>query len=133
MVLPRWDRRAVSASAQLRNRATLGGNILQRTRCPYFRAEHPLPWGCNKRAAGSGCSSLAGRHERQAIFGWTEQCVAVHPSDPAVALAALDARVDVAGPGAAGPISMTRVSPVPGRRRVGRGDPGATPASNTTN
>ena len=96
-----------AASAQLRNRATLGGNILQRTRCPYFRAEHPLPWGCNKRAAGSGCSSLAGRHERQAIFGWTEQCVAVHPSDPAVALAALDASVDVAGPGGSRTVSMT--------------------------
>ncbi len=84
-----------SASAQIRNRATIGGNILQRTRCPYFRAEAPLPWGCNKRAPGSGCSSLDGRHERQAIFGWTEDCVAVQPSDPAVALAALDAQVDV--------------------------------------
>ena len=60
-----------AASAQIRNRATIGGNVLQRTRCPYFRAEEPLPWPCNKRDPGSGCTSLAGRHERQAIFGWT--------------------------------------------------------------
>jgi xanthine dehydrogenase YagS FAD-binding subunit len=90
-----------AASAQIRNRATLGGNVLQRTRCPYFRAEEPLSWPCSKRDPGSGCASLAGRHERQAIFGWTQDCVAVQPSDPAVALAALDARADVLGP--AGP------------------------------
>jgi xanthine dehydrogenase YagS FAD-binding subunit len=90
-----------AASAQLRNRATIGGNVLQRTRCPYFRAEEPLPWPCNKRDPGSGCGSLAGRHERQAIFGWTRDCVAVQPSDPAVALAMLDAQADVLGP--AGP------------------------------
>ena len=90
-----------AASAQVRNRATIGGNLLQRTRCPYFRAEEPLPWPCNKRDPGSGCTSLAGRHERQAIFGWTPDCVAVQPSDPAVALAALDARAEVLGP--AGP------------------------------
>lgn len=96
-----------AASAQVRHRATMGGNVLQRTRCPYFRAEQPLPWGCNKRSAGSGCSSLAGRHERQAIFGWTEDCVAVQPSDPAVALAALDARVDVTGRAGTRSIPMT--------------------------
>jgi xanthine dehydrogenase YagS FAD-binding subunit len=90
-----------AASAQIRNRATIGGNVLQRTRCPYFRAEEPLPWPCSKRDPGSGCTSLAGRHERQAIFGWTQDCVAVQPSDPAVALAMLDARADVLGP--AGP------------------------------
>lgn len=90
-----------AASAQVRNRATIGGNVLQRTRCPYFRAEEPLPWPCNKRDPGSGCASLPGRHERQAIFGWTDDCVAVQPSDPAVALAALDAQADVLGP--AGP------------------------------
>ena len=90
-----------AASAQVRNRATIGGNVLQRTRCPYFRAEEPLPWPCNKRDPGSGCTSLAGRHERQAIFGWTQDCVAVQPSDPAVALAMLDAQADVLGP--AGP------------------------------
>ncbi|MDZ7884632.1 MAG: FAD binding domain-containing protein [Mycobacterium sp.] len=96
-----------AASAQLRNRATMGGNVLQRTRCPYFRAEDPLPWGCNKRTPGTGCSALAGHHERQAIFGWTENCVAVQPSDPAVALAALGARVDVTGPAGSRSIPMT--------------------------
>ena len=90
-----------AASAQIRNRATIGGNVLQRTRCPYFRAEEPLPWPCSKRDPGSGCASLAGRHERQAVFGWTRDCVAVQPSDPAVALAMLDARADVLSP--AGP------------------------------
>ena len=90
-----------AASAQIRNRATIGGNVLQRTRCPYFRAEEPVPWPCSKRDPGSGCTPLAGRHERQAIFGWTQDCVAVQPSDPAVSLAILDARADVLGP--AGP------------------------------
>ena len=96
----------LAASAQVRNRATIGGNVLQRTRCPYFRAEEPLPWPCNKRDPGSGCTSLAGRHERQAIFGWTPDCVAVQPSDPAVALAALDARAEVLGPAGARTIPM---------------------------
>jgi xanthine dehydrogenase YagS FAD-binding subunit len=90
-----------AASAQIRNRATLGGNVLQRTRCAYFRAEEPVPWPCNRRAPGSGCAALHGLHERHAIFGWTDECVAVQPSDPAVALAALDASVEVVGP--AGP------------------------------
>jgi len=86
-----------AASPQIRNRATLGGNLLQKTRCAYFRAEEPLPWGCNKRHAGSGCAALEGINDRHAIFGWTEQCVAVHPSDPAVALASLDAEIEIAG------------------------------------
>lgn len=86
-----------AASAQIRNRATIGGNVLQKTRCPYFRSEAPLPWGCNKRIAGSGCAARHGINERHAIFGWTEACVAVHPSDPLVALACLDARAEVAG------------------------------------
>ena len=81
-----------SASAQLRNLATIGGNPVQRTRCPYFRSEDPgTP--CNKRRPGSGCAALHGVHERHAIFGWTEDCVATHPSDPAVALACLDATI----------------------------------------
>jgi xanthine dehydrogenase YagS FAD-binding subunit len=78
-----------SASAQIRNLATVGGNPLQRVRCPYFRADEPTP--CNKRVAGSGCAALHGFNEKHAIFGWTEACVAVHPADPPVALAALDA------------------------------------------
>jgi xanthine dehydrogenase YagS FAD-binding subunit len=80
-----------AASAQLRNLATVGGNLMQRTRCAYFRAEEPLP--CNKRVAGSGCAARHGLNDRHAIFGWTDACVAVQPSDPAVALAALDAVV----------------------------------------
>jgi xanthine dehydrogenase YagS FAD-binding subunit len=96
-----------AASAQIRNRATLGGNVLQRTRCAYFRAEEPVPWPCNRRAPGSGCAALHGLHERHAIFGWTEECVAVQPSDPAVALAALDAEVDVVGPAGPRAIPMT--------------------------
>jgi xanthine dehydrogenase YagS FAD-binding subunit len=78
-----------AASPQLRNLATIGGNPLQRTRCAYFRAAERLP--CNKREPGSGCSALHGINDRHAIFGWTEDCVATQPSDPAVALAALDA------------------------------------------
>lgn len=78
-----------AASAQIRNLATIGGNPLQRVRCPYFRADEPTP--CNKRVAGSGCAALHGINEKHAIFGWTEDCVAVHPADPPVALAALDA------------------------------------------
>jgi xanthine dehydrogenase YagS FAD-binding subunit len=78
-----------SASAQLRNLATIGGNPLQKTRCAYFRAADALP--CNKRRPGSGCSALHGLNDRHAIFGWSEACVATQPSDPAVALAALDA------------------------------------------
>jgi len=78
-----------SASAQLRNLATIGGNLFQKTRCGYFRAEESLP--CNKRNPGSGCSALNGINDRHAIFGWSEACVATQPSDPATALAALDA------------------------------------------
>src|SRR3569833_1230919 len=78
-----------SASAQIRNLATIGGNPLQQVRCPYFRAEEPTP--CNRRSPGSGCSALHGYNEKHAIFGWTDKCVAVHPADPPVALAALDA------------------------------------------
>lgn len=87
-----------AASAQVRNRATIGGNVLQKTRCAYFRAEAPLPWGCNKRQPGSGCAARDGLNDRHAILGWTDDCVAVQPSDPLVALAALDAEVELVGP-----------------------------------
>lgn len=87
-----------AASAQIRNRATLGGNVMQKTRCAYFRSEAPLPWGCNKRVPGSGCAALDGLNERHAILGWTDACIAVHPSDPLVALACLDATVNLLGP-----------------------------------
>lgn len=85
-----------AASAQIRNLATIGGNPLQRVRCAYFRAQEYTP--CNKRFPGSGCAALHGFNEKHAIFGWTQDCVAVQPSDPAVALAALDAILHVQGP-----------------------------------
>lgn len=80
------------ASAQIRNMATNGGNILQRTRCPYF---YDVAMPCNKREAGSGCGALEGINRMHAVFGWSDRCVAVMPSDMAVALAALDAVVKV--------------------------------------
>jgi xanthine dehydrogenase YagS FAD-binding subunit len=85
-----------SASQQLRNMATLGGNLLQRTRCPYFRSESAVP--CNKRRPRSGCAAWEGADRTQAIFGWSRHCLATHPSDVAVALAALDASVTLHGP-----------------------------------
>jgi xanthine dehydrogenase YagS FAD-binding subunit len=96
-----------AASPQIRNRATLGGNVLQKTRCVYFRSEAPVPWPCNKRNPGSGCAALKGVNERHAILGWTDACVAVHPSDPLVALACLDGRAEVIGPKGRRTIEMT--------------------------
>ena len=78
------------ASGQLRNLATTGGNLLQRTRCAYFQ---DVTRPCNKRAPGSGCPALEGEHRNLAVLGWSDACVATHPSDLAVALAALDAVV----------------------------------------
>jgi xanthine dehydrogenase YagS FAD-binding subunit len=80
------------ASGQLRNQATTGGNLLQRTRCYYFY-DPAMP--CNKRAPGSGCSALQGFNRIHAILGASDACIAVHPSDMAVALAALDAEIEV--------------------------------------
>lgn len=85
-----------SASGQLSNMASIGGNIMQRTRCAYFRDEDGPP--CNKRQPGSGCSARHGLNRNHAIFGWSDACVATNPSDLAVALAALDAEVVVRGP-----------------------------------
>ncbi|MFC3077794.1 FAD binding domain-containing protein [Phenylobacterium terrae] len=103
-----------SASPQVRNRATLGGNVLQKTRCAYFRAEAPLPWACNRRAPGSGCAALAGVNERHAVLGWTNACVATHPSDPAVALACLDAELDILGRAGRRRLAMTELHRLPG-------------------
>ncbi|MER5478625.1 xanthine dehydrogenase family protein subunit M [Streptomyces sp. NPDC002734] len=83
------------ASGQLRNAATTGGNLLQRTRCPYFQ---DLSKPCNKREPGSGCGAREGVHRDHAVLGHSPHCVATHPSDMAVALAALDARVELTGP-----------------------------------
>jgi xanthine dehydrogenase YagS FAD-binding subunit len=83
------------ASPQLRNMATLGGNLLQRTRCAYFR--DPTTSACNKRAPGSGCAALQGYTRMHAVFGGSDQCIAVQPSDMSVALLALDAVVHTRG------------------------------------
>ena len=84
-----------AASGQLRNMASIGGNIMQRTRCAYFRDE--TDGRCNKRSPGSGCAALHGLNRNHAIFGWSQSCVATNPSDLAVALAAMDAIVIVRG------------------------------------
>jgi xanthine dehydrogenase YagS FAD-binding subunit len=85
------------ASAQIRNMATVGGNILQRTRCAYFYDASGSR--CNKRDPGAGCDAIGGFNRYHAIFGASELCIATHPSDMCVALAALDAKVHLAGPG----------------------------------
>ncbi len=82
------------ASQQIRNMATVGGNLRQRTRCPYY---YDTAFACNKREPGTGCPAVTGFNRMHAIFGASDQCVAVHPSDMCVALAALDAVVEVAG------------------------------------
>lgn len=102
------------ASPQLRNLATVGGNLLQRTRCAYF-TDVTLP--CNKRVPGSGCPARAGHHRNHAILGHSEHCVATHPSDMAVALTALGAEVHVRGPGG------TRAIPMPGLHRLPGDEP----------
>ena len=101
-----------AASNQLRNMASMGGNIMQRTRCAYFRDEDDLP--CNKRRPGSGCSALHGLNRNHAIFGWSDACVATHPSDVAVAFAALDANVIVRGPAGERSIRFTDFHRLPG-------------------
>jgi len=101
-----------SASPQIRNMASMGGNLMQRTRCPYFRAEIELP--CNKRRPGSGCSAFNGEDRGMAIFGWSEACVATHPSDVAVAFAALDAVIHVEGSDGARTIRFADFHRLPG-------------------
>lgn len=86
------------ASPQLRNLATLGGNLMQRPRCGYFR-DTAMP--CNKRKPGAGCAAIEGAHHGHAVLGTSEHCIATHPSDLAVALVALDAQVSIAGPAGA--------------------------------
>ena len=101
------------ASQQIRNMATIGGNLLQRTRCPYF-FDTTLP--CNKRNPGEGCGAKEGVNRMNAIVGYSEQCVAVHPSDLCIALAALDAEVFISEQGAAKvrPILFTDFHRLPG-------------------
>lgn len=99
------------ASGQLRNLATTGGNLLQRTRCVYFQ---DVTTPCNKREPGSGCSALGGYQRYHAILGASEHCVATHPSDMAVALTALDGVVQVQGPQGERSIPVTDLHRLPG-------------------
>src|SRR5205085_551383 len=100
------------ASPQLRNMATVGGNLLQRTRCYYFYDTAFA--ACNKRNPGSGCAALEGYNRIHAILGASDHCIAVHPSDMAVALAALDAVVRVRGPKGERRIPMRDFHRLPG-------------------
>jgi xanthine dehydrogenase YagS FAD-binding subunit len=99
------------ASQQLRNMASTGGNLLQRTRCAYF---YDTATPCNKRAPGSGCSAIEGINRIHAIFGWSRSCIAVHPSDMCVALAMLDAKVHVTGPDGEREIAFSDFHRLPG-------------------
>ena len=99
------------ASGQLRNLATTGGNLLQRTRCVYFQ---DVSKPCNKREPGSGCPAREGYHRNLAIFGASEACVATHPSDMAVAMVALDAMVRVLGPSGERTIPLVHFHRLPG-------------------
>lgn len=103
------------ASAQLRNKASIGGNLMQRTRCPYFY--YPAG-GCNKRDPGSGCAAIGGFNRIHAVLGASDACIATHPSDMAVAMVALDADVELLGAG-----SVIRRLPVRDFHRL----PGDTP------
>ena len=103
------------ASGQLRNKATTGGNLLQRTRCYYF---YDTSKPCNKRLPGSGCSALEGYNRLHAVLGVSEQCIATHPSDMAVAMRLLDARVETVSP-----TGSQRVIPIADFHRL----PGNTP------
>ncbi|MBB0997833.1 xanthine dehydrogenase YagS FAD-binding subunit [Dietzia kunjamensis] len=100
-----------AASPQLRNLATTGGNLLQRTRCVYFQ---DVTTPCNKREPGTGCSAIGGYTRYHAVFGHSSDCIATHPSDMAVALAVLDATVIVVGPGGERRIPVTRFHRLPG-------------------
>jgi xanthine dehydrogenase YagS FAD-binding subunit len=100
------------ASGQLRNLATTGGNLLQRTRCAYF---YDTTTPCNKREPGSGCSALDGYNKDHAILGASRHCVATHPSDMAVAMTALDAMVRIHGPGGQRQIPITQLYRLPGQ------------------
>ncbi len=99
------------ASAQLRNMASVGGNLLQRTRCAYF---YDVATPCNKREPGRGCSAIDGRNRMHAILGTSNACIAVNPSDMCVALAVLEAKVHVAGPGGERSIAFADFHRLPG-------------------
>jgi xanthine dehydrogenase YagS FAD-binding subunit len=102
----------LAASAQLRNMASLGGNVLQRTRCSYFR---DTSWGqCNKRAPGSGCAALQGVNRKHAVLGTSPNCIATYAGDFGQALIALDASVDIVGPAGARQMAFADLHVAPG-------------------
>ena len=102
-----------AASQQLRNMATVGGNLLQRTRCAYFRIGEPF--ACNKRKPGSGCAAQDGIDRGHALLGGSKSCIAVYPGDWAIALAAFDAKVDVLGAQGERTIPLERAASRAGR------------------
>jgi xanthine dehydrogenase YagS FAD-binding subunit len=102
-----------SASPQVRNQATMGGNVLQRTRCPYFRDTGYS--ACNKRTPGSGCAAIDGENRWHAVFGTSDNCIATHPSDLAVALVALDAVVHLQGHRGERTVPLAQLHRLPGR------------------
>jgi CO/xanthine dehydrogenase FAD-binding subunit len=108
------DALLLGASVQLRNMATIGGNVLQRTRCRYFR--DPTVAACNKRSPGSGCAALHGAARMHAIAGASEHCIALHPSDLCVALVALDAVLRVRGVDGERRVPLTDFHVLPGSR-----------------
>jgi xanthine dehydrogenase YagS FAD-binding subunit len=99
------------ASPQLRNMATVGGNLLQRTRCPYF---YDVVFACNKRVPNAGCSAMDGYNRSHAVLGTSDQCIATHPSDMCVAMAVLDAIVQVQGPAGSRAIPILDFHLLPG-------------------
>ena len=99
------------ASAQLRNAATVGGNLMQRTRCSYF---YDTASACNKRNTGSGCDAREGENRMHAVLGWSDACIATHPSDFCVPLAALDAVVEIAGQGGRREVALESFHRLPG-------------------
>src|SRR5206468_7077706 len=100
-----------SASPQVRNQATMGGNLLQRTRCPYFRDVGYS--ACNKRVPGSGCAAISGDNRWHAVLGTSDHCIAANPSDLAVALVGLAAAVGVRGPGGQRTVPPANLPPQP--------------------
>ncbi|KAB0265695.1 FAD binding domain-containing protein [Microvirga brassicacearum] len=101
-----------SASPQVRNQATMGGNLLQRTRCPYFRDVGYA--ACNKREPASGCAAIGGENRWHAVLGTSENCIAANPSDLAVALVALDAVIEVRGAGGQRTVALIDFHRLPG-------------------
>lgn len=106
------DALLLSASVQLRNMATIGGNLMQRTRCRYFR--DPAVNACNKRRPGTGCAAVAGPARMHAILGASQNCIALHASDLAVSLVALDTIVHILGPGGMRSVPLTEFYLKPG-------------------